>query len=283
VNQHLPQADLERYLRRELTPANLLAADDHLAACAACRAKLAAFADVPPRVRFLQSELGPRRRAPRYVAAALGVAAVVMAGIVMLREPAIPKRTTIAGEEVPAALNLSIPPEIARSLHPPGAVLRGPEEIQSMQPRSPVATAILANPPEFRWLPEPGADWYEVAVFTADLRPVIESGHVRATAWRPSKPLQPGQSYIWQITTSVRGRRVLAPDPPAPEARFWVLSEAEANRLATFAAGHMRDHLLLGVMYAQSGVLEPAREEFRKALADGHPEADRLLRAIQPR
>src|SRR5262245_35927489 len=43
MSEHLSSHDLERYRQSALPPPELLAVDDHLAACGQCRAQLAAF------------------------------------------------------------------------------------------------------------------------------------------------------------------------------------------------------------------------------------------------
>jgi Flp pilus assembly protein TadD len=52
--------------------------------------------------------------------------------------------------------------------------------------------------------------------------------------------------------------------PPAGEARFAVLDEKQAGRIQAVRNGEHRSHLLLGVLYAQAGLVPEARVELRK-------------------
>jgi hypothetical protein len=56
--------------------------------------------------------------------------------------------------------------------------------------------------------------------FDPELKPVLESGYLAGTTWRSQKALEPGKQYLWQVTASVRDRKILAPQPPDPEAPF---------------------------------------------------------------
>ncbi|HLK66815.1 MAG TPA: hypothetical protein VKU19_25455 [Bryobacteraceae bacterium] len=336
MNEHLTQNELDGFLARELEPAALLVADDHLAACSGCRAKLSATVNLPRQIAWLQDEVRPLhlshaeisafaeghlrdaaarahlrhcalcqedaedlksfvadspsraagRRSLRGVGGALGAAAVFALAAVSLREPpvireAVPPEWQDLRNRVLRSGVVPIPEEIARTLHPPRATLRGVEEAQSLRPVAPVATATLTAQPEFRWDPEPGADWYRVAIFDRNLRLVVESEHLTETSWRSSKTLAPGEQYLWQITASTQGREAIAPQPPAPEAVFWVLSGAESARLAALAARFSQDHLLLGIVYAQAGALDQAREQLHIAASQGNAEAERLGLALR--
>ena len=65
MTDHLTAAESDLYQRRRLSPAELLRVDDHIAACEACRSKLASGMDVGQMSLSWQSELAvagqPRR------------------------------------------------------------------------------------------------------------------------------------------------------------------------------------------------------------------------------
>ena len=153
---------------------------------------------------------------------------------------------------------------------------------QAVQLETPVATAALSLQPEFRWRGTPSADWYRVAVFDSQFNPVVESEQLSTVTWRCTKPLDPGKEYLWQVTTSIGGRKTVSPQPPEPEVRFVVLSEAESGRLAALAAKYPGDRVLLGVLYARAGAIEQARQEWSDAQT-GKPVsgAERLAKNIE--
>jgi hypothetical protein len=164
----------------------------------------------------------------------------------------------------------------------PAGLLRGDAIRPVLQLETPVATAALTAQPEFRWRALPTVDWYEVAVFDSHFSPVVESGHLTAATWRCTTPLDPGKEYLWQVTTSIGGRKSLSPAPSESEARFVVLAEPESSRLAAVAAKYPDDHVLLGVLYARGGALEEARQIWKDPQT-GKPVAgaDRLIQSIE--
>ena len=95
--------------------------------------------------------------------------------------------------------------------------------------------------------------------------------------------MEAGKVYLWQLTASVRGTRITAPRPPAPEARFLVAPVSERSRLADLAARFPEEHVLLGVLYAQAGALADARREWRVVTEEGHAEAARLAEQLEVR
>jgi hypothetical protein len=75
------------------------------------------------------------------------------------------------------------------------------------------------------------------------------------------------------------GRQIRAPLPPAPEARFTVLAQPEAERLQQARQRYPDAHLMLAALFAQAGALEPARQEL-EALARANPGSP-LVREIE--
>ena len=79
---------------------------------------------------------------------------------------------------------------------------------------TPSGDAIDDPRPRFSWQPLPGAIGYTVAIVDSGLHPVQHSPAMRATAWRPPKPLRPGQTYLWQVTATLHGgTKVVASEP----------------------------------------------------------------------
>jgi hypothetical protein len=127
---------------------------------------------------------------------------------------------------------------------------------------APAGTAVLTDRPTFRWSAFRGADAYTVAVYDPDLNPVAESGRVMGTTWQPRRPLRRAILYRWEVT-ALKGTEELAkaPSPPAPDARFQVVSQQKARELEGARRAHRGSHLVLGVLYAEAGLLDDAERE----------------------
>ena len=127
---------------------------------------------------------------------------------------------------------------------------------------SPFGEAITETRPEFRWQPLAGATRYSVAIVDTGLHPVQRSPALRTTSWRPRRPLRRGQTYLWQVTATLRGgSKVVA---SAPEALLRIIPLKLADELAQFRRGHEESHLVLGALYAQAGLLAESADELRK-------------------
>lgn len=199
----------------------------------------------------------------------------------------LPSLSTDVGDAVRRALDhqrVDTPPLVARLVGARGPLL-GPDDRTAFALSSPVGTVVEDDRPTFRWRALPGADSYSVGVFDADLTSVAESSPRRGTEWRVPKPLARDRTYTWQVTATKDGKEVLAPDAASPEARFHVLSGAEAEAVAESRRKYAGSHLVLGVVYARAGLLEEAEREFQ-ALAGANPDsavARNLLRGVRDR
>jgi hypothetical protein len=69
--------------------------------------------------------------------------------------------------------------------------------------------------------------------------------------------------YLWQVSATKNGQQVVAPAPPAPEAKFELLDLSQANELEQLKREQPNAHLALGRAYASRGVLDEAEREFR--------------------
>jgi hypothetical protein len=129
---------------------------------------------------------------------------------------------------------------------------------------APVGVVVLEDRPVFRWRAVPGDVSYRVQVFDRDFRVVVDQSDIRGTRWTSAKKLERGRNYSWQVTAQKGETELRAPVPPAGEARFAVLDEKQAGRIQAVRNGEHRSHLLLGVLYAQAGLVPEARVELRK-------------------
>lgn len=140
------------------------------------------------------------------------------------------------------------------------AVLMGKTAPGSFNVTSPVGRVVESTRPRFAWQALKGATQYRVEVFDTAFRPVASSGPLYDTSWSPDKPLPRGITCLWKVTAVLNGKELIAPLPPAPEARFKVLEEEKTAELADLRKSG--SHLLLGLAYADSGLVSEARSEF---------------------
>ena len=116
-----------------------------------------------------------------------------------------------------------------------------------------------------------------------DAQKVAASAPLTETKWTMDARLERGRTYIWQVRASKQGVEVLMPPPAAPEARFRIIEAAKAEALAQVRHSQTRSHLVLGLAYADAGLLDDAERELRK-LSAANPKssvAKSLLRSVQ--
>ncbi len=137
---------------------------------------------------------------------------------------------------------------------------------------APVRVAVETVTPTFRWQALPNATSYRVAVYGPGYRAVNESADIAATEWTPTLQLLRDSSYTWTVRAKLAGNSVLAPVPPAPEARFRVISASEASEIAQARRDFPDAHLLLGLLYARMGLVPESRREL-EALQKANPDS----------
>jgi hypothetical protein len=95
----------------------------------------------------------------------------------------------------------------------------------------PFGEAISETRPQFRWQPLAGAIGYSVVIVDPGLHPVQRSPAIRATTWRPRRPLHRGRTYLWQVTATLRGgKKVVASGPPTSETLLRIVPAAHPAR-----------------------------------------------------
>jgi hypothetical protein len=85
------------------------------------------------------------------------------------------------------------------------------------------------------------------------------------------------------VTATADGKEILSPTAAAPEAKFAVLGQDEAEELERARLSVPDSHLTLGVLYARAGLLDEAEREFR-LLVEANPKspaASKLLRSLR--
>lgn len=133
----------------------------------------------------------------------------------------------------------------------------------------PVGAIVETQNPVFRWKPVTGAV-YQVNVVDSQFRQIAASGWIREPQWRTPVALRRGVRYLWQLTMRHDGGEFTSPAPTEPEARFRVLDAAGEAELVRLKTAWGDSHLVMGVAYAQAGLLNDARQELQ-VLADRNP------------
>lgn len=167
-----------------------------------------------------------------------------------------------------------------------GALMGGASE-RTFNLVGPVAKIVATDRPMLRWQKLKGAESYRVEVSDPldNYKEVATSPALTTNEWRVDRPLPRGHVYTWQVVAIKNGEEIKSPSPDAPEARFKVLEQAKAGEIERAKKAYGNQHLALGLVYAEAGLLDEAEREFR-ALVAANPtsaEAKRLLRAVQAR
>ena len=165
----------------------------------------------------------------------------------------------------------------------PGTLLGAPARPPGLGPVTPLATAVDTPRPIFEWTMQPGATSYVVSVFDQNLDKVAQSEPLAGQRWTPPAPLPRGREYAWQIRARTPAGEVTAPAPPAPEARFTVLSQEDAGRVETWRREYAGSPLTLGVLLARIGLVEEARLYFDRIVAanPASPQARQLAASVR--
>ena len=174
-------------------------------------------------------------------------------------------------------------PETLRELSDPSGVPMGGATGATFALLSPVGRIVATTRPTFRWRPLGGALGYQVTITdpAAGYKEVAASPELQDTKWTVGRPLERGRVYNWQVTARTDGGEVRAQGRNT-EARFKVLEQAQAEELARAEKAYAGRHLVLGLSYAQAGLLDEAEREFRALVAanPGSPLAKKLLRDV---
>ena len=282
---HLTESQLDAYAARRPIPADLL---QHLDLCPECRA------DADDLRQFVESAPSPNVTPVRArpLTAFPAIAALVVAALGIAAWFAIHSHTTPTPQtKAPMQAQSAIPPQYqaevqsaieSGTLHIPasitgmtGAPIQLRSETKASAPSafrliSPTATAVIDDTPVFRWTPLAGAT-YTITVYDDHFNAVASAASLHVAEWHPDKPLPRGGAYLWEVR-AVRGAHIeRAPAATEPEARFAVLSTADAQRLATARAAMPHAPLALGILYADAGALDDAKSQLEQAAVTADP------------
>jgi len=211
------------------------------------------------------------------------------------RKVTLDKRGTLAGlellpvriqEKVGAALKagkVEQPATLAQLASQPSTLLGDSGNGLPFRLIAPLGQIVRSQQPTFRWRSLPGAQSYKVIITDADLNEVAASLPLNRNEWRIIKPLQRGGTYSWQVTAMKDGVAITSPVLPAPQAKFKVIDLSTARTLQQAERVYRDSHLILGVLYAEAGLLEEAEQELG-VLVRENPRVDvaqKLLQSVQ--
>jgi hypothetical protein len=147
----------------------------------------------------------------------------------------------------------------------------------------PFREVVTTDRPTLKWRPVEGATAYVAGVYDLALNEVVVSDRQEQTEWTVPRPLKRGRTYVWQLKVTRSGVVTRLPAAGAPDARFKVLEASRLDAIERARQGHGDSHLLMGVLYADAGLLADAEREIEQ-LAQANPRsevAQRLLRGIK--
>jgi hypothetical protein len=166
---------------------------------------------------------------------------------------------------------------------PPSSLMGANDGEREFSVVGPAGTVSLTDRPTFTWGALAGATGYVVEVYDSNFKLVVVSDQLTKTSWSAPQPLPRGTVYSWQVKAKKDGEEITSPRPPAPQAKFRILDQAKANEIARAKRAYGSSHLVLGMMYADAGLLRDAEQEFR-LLLKANPDSEiarTLLRQIQ--
>ena len=175
------------------------------------------------------------------------------------------------------AINIS---PVVGQLRPPGQVTMGESSSGvAFALAGPTGKVIETDRPQFRWQPLKDAESYRVVIFDNDFNKVAESAPLRQTVWTPAGRLKRGKIYQWHVIAAKDGKEIKSPVMPAPEPKFKVLDANAASEIAA-AKRNGGSHLVLGILYANAGLLDESEREFQ-SLAKQNPNSPIVKKLLQ--
>lgn len=301
TSAHVPESDVHALVDGRLDDARRDEIARHLEVCGACRDE----------IRDLQASAAAPGRPPLrpriWMYGGLAAAAILLLALALptllrtdrattvtiLNDAGGPVRIDADGNAQAAGLSTEDAARLRRTLSsgrlsfPSHAtdlvgareVVRGDGRATVFALVAPVGTAVADTRPTLRWTPASPSATYVVTLQEETTGTTVSSPVLRTTEWTPESPLTRGRTYSWQVAASFGGREAVTPVPPDPPAKLFVLSEADALRVADAPPSH----LVRGVLYAEVGLFEEAERELSVLLEQnpGSVVVEGLLRQVK--
>jgi Putative zinc-finger len=294
---HVPESDVHAFVDGRLDASSRRDIAGHLEHCAACAE------EVRDLQHFAAADRSSTRFRPVQWYGGLAVAAALILVVVifgLLRTKTTPQVASI--EEVPgvsvdaqgnikrvdgltdaemakvrdalASRRLSFPGTVQDLIGTRGTLL-GDAHAAGFALAAPVSTGVLTERPSLQWTPLSDASTYIVTIQDEATGETLNSPTLHDHTWSPDAPLTRGHTYLWQVAASFNGIETVAPKPPDPPAKFFVVGAEDASRLAKIPASH----LVRGILYANAGLVDDAERELA-AVAAQNPNSDVVSRLL---
>ena len=183
-----------------------------------------------------------------------------------------------AVEQALAAGRIEPPAVLAELTGKRGVLLGSSPKAPVLELIAPLGIVVESQRPLFHWQSLGHAE-FQVSVYDTSFNVAAASGWILATQWQPPHDLRRGERYQWQVKVRRNGEEFTFPAPPEPEARFQVLGAAEEEDIARLRSQLPDSHLVLGIRYAQVGLLDDAARELQAAPES--PTTAALLKSLQ--
>lgn len=313
-NAHLSYDTLEAWVDGTLSPREHRAASGHLQSCSRCVADLADLRNVAtsmPRVAVARNGMSLRIAAV-ILLAILGVASWIAAtrthtsgpvpvtpaaslvtiqdgsSVLQLQRDGSIRGIALSGAEAAAVRDaltngrIDVAPRVTALQRARGTLMGGTAR-NGFNVLSPIATMLRGTQPRFSWTQLGDGATYRVEVYDEGRNLALQSPALHDLTWTADRDLPRGHEYVWQVIATRGSERIVAPQPPAPEAHFGVVDAESAARLD--AATHTGSHLVLALAYAREGVVDEARRELEelRRLNPGSSQVQRLARNLASR
>jgi hypothetical protein len=173
--------------------------------------------------------------------------------------------------------------ELKGLARPPSSLMSTDKQGDDFVVIEPVGRVVMTDRPTFRWSRLDGATSYVVEVYDSTFNLVATSPELAGQTWAATQSLSRGRIYSWQVKAIKDQHEIKSPRPPAPQAKFRILDQAKNSELTKAKQAYASSHLVLGLLYAEAGLLSEAEREMR-ALQKANPDseiASRLLSRIE--
>jgi len=162
--------------------------------------------------------------------------------------------------------------------------LMGTSNEKQFQLLRPVGTRIETVKPVFEWTSLAGVENYRLSIFDLNFKSIAKSPPLNQTQWSFPGQLKRGQQYLWQVVAIKKGEEIKSPVPPQPPAMFEIITEQEFNQLEILFDNDRIPHLTRGILFANYGLLDRAKQEFllaRNETPRNASSAEKFLEQIQ--
>jgi hypothetical protein len=166
---------------------------------------------------------------------------------------------------------LELPSDLRQLKSSAGVLMGSSDNGVPFKITGPVGRVVESHRPSFTWQPLKDANSYKVGIYDNAFNEIASSPELHATKWTPAVSLKRGVIYQWQVTAIRNGEEIKSPVRPAPEAKFKIADQSSINEIEK--ARRSNSHLLLGIAYANAGLIDEAEREFQ-VLQRNNPNSD---------